>query len=49
VHGEVALMAARRITDSLFSGQLDNLTESDLEQLAQDGMPGVRWKKPTPA
>lgn len=41
VHGEVALMAARRITESLFHGQLDNLTENDLEQLAQDGMPGV--------
>jgi tyrosyl-tRNA synthetase len=41
VHGEVALMAARRITECLFSGQLENLTENDLEQLAQDGMPGV--------
>ena len=41
VHGEVALMAARRITESLFSGELENLTENDLEQLAQDGMPGV--------
>lgn len=42
VHGEVALLAARRITASLFSGELDELTENDLEQLAQDGMPGVR-------
>ena len=42
VHGEVALMAARRITESLFSGQLADLTENDLEQLAQDGMPGVQ-------
>jgi tyrosyl-tRNA synthetase len=41
VHGEVALMAARRISASLFSGQLSDLTENDLEQLAQDGMPGV--------
>ena len=41
VHGEVALMAARRISASLFSGQLADLTENDLEQLAQDGMPGV--------
>ena len=41
VHGEVALLAARRITESLFSGDLGNLTENDLEQLAQDGMPGV--------
>ena len=42
VHGEVALMAARRITEALFSGQLADLTETDLEQLAQDGMPGVQ-------
>ena len=41
VHGEVALMAARRITECLFSGDLGQLTENDLEQLAQDGMPGV--------
>jgi len=41
VHGEAALLAARRITESLFSGQLADLTENDLEQLAQDGMPGV--------
>ena len=41
VHGEVALMAARRITGCLFSGELADLTENDLEQLAQDGMPGV--------
>ena len=38
-------MAARRITDSLFHGQLENLTENDLEQLAQDGMPGVQLEK----
>ena len=42
VHGEVALMAARRITECLFSGQLVDLTENDLEQLAQDGMPGLQ-------
>ena len=34
-------MAARRITECLFSGDLGQLTENDLEQLAQDGMPGV--------
>jgi tyrosyl-tRNA synthetase len=42
VHGEVALIAARRISASLFSGELSDLTENDLEQLAQDGMPGVQ-------
>ena len=38
-------MAARRITECLFSGQLADLTENDLEQLAQDGMPGVQIDK----
>jgi tyrosyl-tRNA synthetase len=41
VHGEAALQAARRISQSLFSGGVDALTESDFEQLAQDGVPGV--------
>ena len=41
VHGNDALKAARRISASLFSGDLGALTASDLEQLAQDGMPGV--------
>ncbi len=41
VHGEEGLAAARRITDSLFSGALSTLTEADFAQLAQDGMPAV--------
>jgi len=41
-------MAARRITECLFSGQLADLTENDLEQLAQDGMPGVQIDKASP-
>ena len=41
VHGAAALEAAQRISHSLFSGDLAALTENDLEQLAQDGMPGV--------
>jgi len=45
VHGKAALAAAQRISESLFSGGLDALTESDLEQLAQDGMPGVTLEK----
>jgi tyrosyl-tRNA synthetase len=45
VHGKDALIAARRISASLFSGSLEALTESDLEQLAQDGMPGVQLEK----
>ena len=45
VHGPEALEAAQRISQSLFSGQLSALTEADLEQLAQDGMPGVLLDK----
>jgi len=39
VHGEEGLVAAQRITQSLFSGALSDLNEQDLAQLAQDGMP----------
>ena len=39
VHGESGLTAAERITEALFSGGLESLTENDLEQLKQDGMP----------
>ncbi|CAK9884915.1 MAG: Tyrosine--tRNA ligase [Candidatus Erwinia impunctatus] len=41
VHGDAGLLAAQRITASLFSGALSELTEADYEQLAQDGMPSV--------
>ncbi|MCA6953497.1 tyrosine--tRNA ligase [Pectobacterium polaris] len=39
VHGESGLEAARRITQSLFSGALQDMTQDDFAQLAQDGMP----------
>ncbi|MDH5435067.1 MAG: tyrosine--tRNA ligase, partial [Gammaproteobacteria bacterium] len=39
VHGEDGLAAAERITQAMFSGTLTDLGESDLEQLAQDGLP----------
>ncbi len=45
VHGKAALEAAQRISQSLFSGSLEALTESDLAQLAQDGVPGVALDK----
>ncbi|MDR0578861.1 MAG: tyrosine--tRNA ligase [Candidatus Accumulibacter sp.] len=45
VHGQAALTAARRISQSLFSGSVEALTESDFEQLAQDGVPGVTLEK----
>ena len=41
VHGEEGLAADRRITESLFSGALNDMTEADLAQLEQDGMPVV--------
>ncbi|WP_336192935.1 tyrosine--tRNA ligase [Providencia stuartii] len=41
VHGDEGLAAARRITESLFSGAVSDLTEADFEQLAQDGMPCI--------
>ncbi|MDM3872589.1 tyrosine--tRNA ligase [Porticoccus sp. W117] len=39
VHGEEGLQAAERITEALFSGGLDSLTEQDFEQLKLDGLP----------
>lgn len=38
VHGEAGLASAERITTALFDGDLGALSESDLDQLAQDGM-----------
>ncbi len=38
LHGDGALQSAQRITDALFSGSLDSLTEQDLDQLRLDGM-----------
>ena len=39
VHGNEGLEAAERISKALFSGDISTLTESDFEQLKQDGMP----------
>ena len=39
VHGDAGLEAAMRITQAMFNGTLDDLSESDLSQLAQDGLP----------
>ncbi|TCV99759.1 tyrosine--tRNA ligase [Biostraticola tofi] len=41
VHGDSGLAAAQRITASLFSGSLQDMTENDFAQLAQDGMPSI--------
>ncbi|VTR58618.1 Tyrosine--tRNA ligase [Serratia fonticola] len=42
VHGAEGLAAAKRITQSLFSGALHDMTEEDFAQLAQDGMPTIK-------
>ena len=39
IHGEAALQAAQRISESLFAEDQSHLTESDFEQLALDGLP----------
>ncbi len=39
IHGEEALNAAQRISESLFAEDQSNLTEADFEQLALDGLP----------
>ena len=38
MHGKSGLDAALRITEALFSGDSDDLSENDLEQLCQDGL-----------
>ncbi|RXA94830.1 MULTISPECIES: tyrosine--tRNA ligase [Yersinia] len=45
VHGAEGLAAAKRITDSLFSGNLHDMTEADFAQLAQDGMPTIELNR----
>lgn len=42
VHGEEGLLAAERITEALFAGQLQRLTKTDLGQLALDGLEHTR-------
>lgn len=39
VHGVEGYTAAARISQALFSGEIDHLTESDLAQLELDGLP----------
>ena len=43
VHGEEGLASAMRITEALFSGDLNELSESELEQLSMDGLPCTRF------
>jgi tyrosyl-tRNA synthetase len=41
VHGQENLVAAQRITEALFSGGVEQLSLSDMEQLRQDGLPST--------
>ncbi|WP_370981415.1 tyrosine--tRNA ligase [Agaribacterium sp. ZY112] len=41
VHGPEGLEAAQRITQAMFSGDLGDLSEADLEQLKLDGLPSA--------
>jgi tyrosyl-tRNA synthetase len=48
VHGDEGVRSAERISAALFGGRVDELTESDLEQLRQDGMPSTVMDEPEP-
>ncbi len=43
VHGEQGLAAALRITEALFNGEPDQLSERDFEHLRLDGMPSSEF------
>lgn len=45
VHGEAAVIAAQRISQSLFSEDQQSLTMDDFEQLALDGLPHIEISK----
>ncbi|MBK4764932.1 MAG: tyrosine--tRNA ligase [Pantoea sp. Brub] len=45
IHGEKGLITAEHITNCLFTNDLNNMTESDFEELAYDGMPTIKLKK----
>ncbi len=41
IHGDEGLTSAERISEALFTGELQSLTESELAQLQLDGMPST--------
>ena len=45
LHGPEGLTAAKRISDSLFSGDISKLTREDLKQLDLDGLPKTRFRE----
>lgn len=46
IHGDAALAAAQRITESLFSNDVTSLSAEDFAQLAQDGLPHAACEAP---
>lgn len=42
VHGPGGVLAAQRITDALFSGEVGSLSEAELLQLKLDGLPSIQ-------
>ena len=46
VHGQDGLDAAERITRSLFNGTIGTMTEDDVLQLRQDGLPASTLERP---
>ncbi|VFP80530.1 tyrosine--tRNA ligase [Candidatus Erwinia haradaeae] len=45
VHGYKGLSAARRITRSLFSGHIKELTEEDIKKILEDGVENIIFKE----
>ncbi len=45
IHGEAGLAAAERITEVLFSGNTESLSEADINQLMLDGIPSSTIKR----
>ena len=46
IHGETGLQAAQRISAALFNGTLEDLSETDFEQLKLDGLPASTLDTP---
>jgi tyrosyl-tRNA synthetase len=47
VHGAVGVLAAQRISEALFSGEVGSLSEAELLQLKLDGLPSIQLERAT--
>lgn len=45
VHGAAGVLAAQRISDALFSGEVGSLSEAELLQLKLDGLPSIQLER----